>query len=505
MAEPYLSEEVLPKALKLLRRPCDYGLYEDYYEGRHRLAFASEKYRNAFGRLFRCFRVNLCPPCIDAVADRLTITGFEVDVEDTEPQESARPTDQRRRQQELRDAADADVHEQHVRQAWKANLMQVVAGCIHLRALRDGDAYAIVWPDPEDVKRPLIYAQECHSVRVSYDPERPGKIRWAVKAWRDEDSVQSGSGAALWRLTLYYADRIEKYVTSSKHDRLPTRPGAFEPLDVPGELWPLPNPYERVPVFHWANNACTGEHGASELRDVIPVQDALNKAIMDQMAAMEFVALPQRWATGIEVETGEDGKPIPPFTPGVDRLWTTGSTEVKFGEFSQADLAKFGVVINDFRMDIARISGTPLHYFALMTDPPSGEALKALEARLVRKVEDRQIAFGAVWADLIRFCHIIQQHPPEVQFTTVWEDPAPRSEKEHAETLLLKKSLGVPKKQLLREAGYTEEQIDEFEAEAEEEGVNVAGALLRQLDRGQMAENGQQGDGGGQAAGGGGY
>jgi SPP1 Gp6-like portal protein len=507
VAEPYISEEVLPKALKLLKVECDYGLYEDYYEGRHRLAFASEKFRNAFGRLFRCFRANLCPPVVDAVADRLAITGFEVDVEDTEPQEGARPADVRRRRRELREAAQAQVHEQHIRQVWKANRMDYNAGRVHLQALRDGDAYVIVWPDPDDAKRPLIYAQDCKRVRVSYDPERPGQIRWAVKAWRDEDSIHPKDMAcgvrasARYRLTLYYADRIEKYITKTRHQQFPDRMSAFEPLEVPGEAWPLPNPYERVPVFHFANNASTGESGASELRDVIPLQDALNKGIMDLMAAMEFVALPQRWATGIEVTYDENGKPISPFTAGVDKLWMVGSTDVKFGDFTQADLSQFSGVINDFRMDIARISGVPLHYFALLTDPPSGEALKALEARLVKKSLDRQRAFGSVWADLVRFCHRIQGHPEEIQFRAVWEDPAPHSEREHAETLLLKKQLGVPRRQLLREAGYSEEQIEEFDVERQEEGADVASGLLGQLDRGEMTGRGVPGDGGTNGAG----
>lgn len=509
MAEPYITEEVFPKALALLRAECDYALYEDYYEGRHRLAFASEKFRNAFGRLFRCFRANVCPPVVDAVADRLVITGFEVDVEDQEAAArvaEARPAEQRRHRQEARLAAQADVHEQHIRQVWKHNRMDYNAGRVHLQALRDGDAYVIVWPDPDDPKRPLIYHQDCKRIRVWYDPDRPGRIVWAVKAWRDVDSIDPKDiacgvrASARYRLTLYYADRIEKYVTKTKHQQLPERVSAFEPLEVPGEPWPLPNPYGRVPVFHFANNASTGESGASELRDVIPLQDALNKALMDMMAAMEFVALPQRWATGLEIQYDDDGKPIPPFTPGVDRLWTTGSTEVKFGEFAQSDLRQFSDVINDFRMDIARISGTPLHYFALMTDPPSGEALKALEARLVRKCRDRQLAFGAVWADLVRFCHVIQGHPEEVQFRAVWEDPAPRSEKEHAETLLLKRQLGVPLRQLQRELGYSEEQIDEFDIEREEEGADVAATVLGQLDRGEMAARGVQGDGGANGA-----
>ena len=38
-----------------------YDKTERYYRGDHNLAFASEKFQNTFGTLFREFALNLCP------------------------------------------------------------------------------------------------------------------------------------------------------------------------------------------------------------------------------------------------------------------------------------------------------------------------------------------------------------------------------------------------------------------------------------------------------------
>src|SRR5438309_9404226 len=56
-----------------------YAKTERYYDGNHNLAFATEKFQNAFGTLFREFALNLCPVICDAVRDKLRITGFSVE------------------------------------------------------------------------------------------------------------------------------------------------------------------------------------------------------------------------------------------------------------------------------------------------------------------------------------------------------------------------------------------------------------------------------------------
>src|SRR3982751_4935907 len=52
---------------------------ERYYKGEHDLGFATEKFQNTFGTLFREFALNLCPVICDAVRDKLRVTGFSVE------------------------------------------------------------------------------------------------------------------------------------------------------------------------------------------------------------------------------------------------------------------------------------------------------------------------------------------------------------------------------------------------------------------------------------------
>src|SRR5438874_13682478 len=56
-----------------------YSRPERYYRGDHDLRFATEKFQNAFGLLFREFAMNLCPAIVDAVKGKLIVTGFGVE------------------------------------------------------------------------------------------------------------------------------------------------------------------------------------------------------------------------------------------------------------------------------------------------------------------------------------------------------------------------------------------------------------------------------------------
>lgn len=429
-------------------RLLDYALANDYYYGRHRLAFATEKFRSAFGSLLRAFADNLCPTIVDTVADRLQVTGFS----------SGQTGD---------DEFAADI--------WRSNRMDRRAGEVHTEALKTGDAYVIVWPDAQGM--PRIYPQAAGLCTVQYDADNPDVLLKAAKLWRDN--------AQRWRMTLYYPDRLEKYASlPDKNTDFPNGPGMFIPFEVPGEIWPLPNPYDRVPVFHFANNAFTGMFGRSELADVIPLQDAQNKAVADMLVAMEFVALPQRWVTGIELEYDETtGRLKQPFVPGVDRIWTVTAPDAQFGQFPGADLTQFVTVQEAFRVEIARVSRTPLHHLMpTATAFPSGEAMKTAEQPLLSKVRDRQIAWGNVWEDVMGLALKMVGHETAI-LSCDWLDVTPRNEKDLIDTLLLKKQIGVSDKQLLREAGYTAEQIEQFAEERVTETEAVAETMLAAFDR----------------------
>lgn len=422
-----------------------YAKLTRYYNGDHDLCFATEKFRNAFGSLFREFAFNLCAAIVDAVRDKLQITEFGVDTGDIAAAEEAWAI-------------------------WTANRMNVRSGEIHKEACKTGDAYAIVWPGASG--KVTIYPNRADNCTVQYDAEVPGRVLWAAKHWQTADKR--------FRLNMYYADRIERYITASKADPSPMLPDslvpnsqrpekfytlpdakAFTPFDTDGKSV-IANPYGIVPVFHFANNAGIGSEGVSELANAIPIQDALNKSVLDMIVAMEFASYRQRWAAGIEIEFDEaTGNPIPPFKAGIERLWIAEGGDAKFGDFQQTDLSQFLAVKEGFCMDLAAVTGTPPWYFmqGLSGGFPSGEALRKSEMRFVNKVRDRQASFGQVWDDLIAFALRIENKGGDGRLFTAWEDPAPVSETENLNNLLLKKELGATDEQLLMEAGYGEADI----------------------------------------------
>lgn len=449
-----------------------YALRCAYYDGNHRLAFATEKFRNAFGHLFRELADNLCPTVVDAVADRMVIQGFrtnkaKIEIQEVQTPEPSTPPPPPGPQpdgtvipppQPKMRAVTIDPLAKQAWDLWEQMEMDTVANQVHTEMLKAGDAFAIVWVDAAYNVR--VYPQEARCMAVMYDPDDDRKIVKAAKFWQDETTLKL-------RINLYYADSIEKYVS-----REPVRAQVMYGLGDSANLKPdnfllydspVRNPWGVVPVFHFVNKA-QSRKGSSELDDVIPLQDALNKSLCDMLVGMEFQAYRQRWATGIEVEVDEQtGKPVnPPFNVGADRMMTSPNESAKFGDFSQADLNQFIMVQDSFRHEIARVSGTPLHYFFMTNrDFPSGEALKSAEVRFTKKVRDRINTAEDVWENIMTLALKMEgtSVPDDLDLDPTWAIETSRSDSEIMDVLLKKKALGVSITQLLREAGYDEDDI----------------------------------------------
>ena len=379
-------KEHLDEAIQNFRASAGrYSKTERYYRGDHDLAFATEKFANTFGSLFREFALNLCPAVCDAVRDKLRITGFGPHA--------------------LNDELD---------RIWHRNRMNIRAGEVLREAVTNGDAYAIVWPD--EGGGAAIHPQRAAACTVVYDAERPGRLLRAAKYWRTADRHT--------RLNIFYPDRIDRYITSRPGEGYLPDAREFIPFEgAAGEGGhTLANPFGMVPVFHFANNADIGAFGRSELDTAIPVQDGLNKAVLDMLVAMEFCAYRQRWVAGIEIQYDNDGKPVAPFKAGVDHLWITENPNARFGDFETVDLDQFLKVKDSFRIDIASVTGTPMYYLLPHSGGfPSGEALKKAETRFIAKVRDRQAAFGQTWSDVMAFALRLEGHGENRVIRTRWK------------------------------------------------------------------------------------
>ena len=443
---------------KLDARRVGYTTYRNYYSGAHPPLVAPDKTRSAFGAFYDPGPDNLCAAVVDALVERLELTGFSVEGRATEGKpEVDRP----------RDAGD-DAWD-----LWNANRMDLRAGEVHLGAVRDGDAYVIVWDDPRRPGTPVIHPNPADLVTVVYDDEMPGRIVVAVKRWTRKDGKT--------RVNVYYPDRIEKYV--SRTTTAPARLSLYERAEDD-----VLNPYGVVPVFHFANNAPIGMFGVSELVNAIPSQRRLNKTLADLDIAREIVALVQRWVSGVEI-------PIDPLTGkpadlklAWERLLIMADPQARAGTMQGADLSSFFRAIDDARLSIARNTGTPLHYMLLQNDPPSGKALQTLEARFVKKCRARQTAFGNTWEDAMALALLIAGRGDDtIRLSAQWANPAPTDAKAEAETAEIKARIGVPREQLLKELGYTDKQIATWQAQTGRRGRGDAAGLLAALEEQERA------------------
>lgn len=437
---------------QITARAPAYKLARDYYDGRHRLAFATEKFRQAFAGLFHAFALNLTAPVVDAVHERVRIEGWG-----------------------LTDGTDeaADGAPLEASALWSMDQLGMMASEVHREALVTGDGYVIVWPGLDG--GPVWHPQVAEEMVCRYDPERPGRITFAAKAW-----VSAETGRA--RLTLYYPDRLERYATAGKVGAgLPEGIETFEPYADHQGAPVVPNPWGVVPVFHLPNRAGVGRRGSPEHVQAIPVQDALNKTVLDLIVGGEFQSLPQRWATGLELPTDANGEPVAP-KAGPGRLWSYPDPEARFGQFEAADLRQLLEVKGDFSSDVARVTGTPLHRFMLVGDGnwPSGEALKTAEAPLVAKVETRTEVWGAVWGWAMGLALRMAQLPADRPLRPVWRSPASRSQLEDVTVAEAKVRLGVTREQALVELGYSREEAAAMVSASEEERARAVdrGAIL---------------------------
>ena len=152
-------------ALKNFRTSSDrYRKAERYYKGDHDLAFATEKFKNAFGSMFREFALNLCPAVCDAVRDKLKVREFRV-----EQGGGTLSTDAWR--------------------IWQTNRMGRRSGEVHKEAVKNGDAYVIVWPNARG--EVTIYPNKAGMCTAVYDEETPGRVLWAAKHWRTPDKTRA--------------------------------------------------------------------------------------------------------------------------------------------------------------------------------------------------------------------------------------------------------------------------------------------------------------------------
>ena len=426
------------------------GIYKtlwQYYDGDHPLVYTNKRLEEIFAGLDAKFIENWCAVVIDSIADRVILSGF---------------------------TAGDDGTTQKLDSLWDSVELNLEADDAHLCTFVTGEAFLIVWPDEDNQVQ--AYYNDSRLCHVFYDAENPRKKSFAAKWWDDVDGYR--------RLTLYYPDRLEYYKSNKKAENISSAK-AFQPDE---EMPTAPNPYGEIPVFHFRTERRTIK---SELANAIPLQNGINKLLLDMMVAAEFGALKQKWVISNAEILGK-------LKNAPNEIWSLPAgdgigQQTQVGEFAATDLSNYLAAIDKLALAIGIITRTPKHYFFAQGGDPSGESLIAMEAPLNKKAQDRIARLTSTWRKVAQFALLIQGVAiPETEITPVFEKPETVQPRTQAEIREIGARTGIPLVTLLRDEGWSEDQIRQMEDDKVQEQAaaqtGLAGALVeaqRRFDQGQ--------------------
>jgi hypothetical protein len=414
----------------ILNRKDGYTRAETYYEGTQPEVFLNQRWFKLFQKNQSDFRFNFSKTVVDAVLNRL-----EIDQIETSSPEADAYMAQLLEQSDIK----LDINE------------------IHRNTLIYGDSYAMVWPD-ETGKLAIDYNSPLTTV-VIYDQENPRKKLFAAKMWQYADYNTKEI-----HLNLYYPDRIEKYVGYGEIENMGTPQGANFILTET-----IVNPWNEVPVFHFRTHK---PYGRPEHADAFGPQDAINKLVNTHMLTVDYQGAPQRYAltTGGNVAEMDDfsegdtaRENIGALKNGPGELWYLQGVQT-VGQFPAAEPKTFTEPVNEFVNQMAAITSTPTHYFQKGTYVSSGQALRAAEAPLVKKVKNRQLALESTWRDLFLFMLKIEGITAVIDID--WAEAEIVDEVDQWDVAVRKKSVGMPLEQILLELGYDPELATQISAES---------------------------------------
>ncbi len=310
-------------------------------------------------------------------------------------------------------------------------------------ALGLGSSYAIVW-DRTGRAAPKVSIESASQVILDVDPGSR-ETTAAFKRW---------SVGGMTQARLYLPDAVIPFTADGENAAAGWREGSH-----------VKNPLGVVPVVEFRNATRLLGPGVSEIEDLKPLVDALNKILADLMVGSEYYARPRRWATGVELETDDDGNPKNPFPEG-DRMMISEAVEARFGSLPAADLASYEAATKILTSQIMAVSALPAHYLGSLTgQSPGADGLRAAEAALAARAEAKQSLFGRPVEAIGRLMVGIRTDtdPDAHEVAVRWADPATRSVAQEADAVVKLHAEGLlPTDYALARLGYDADQIAEI-------------------------------------------
>lgn len=421
--------------LALAAKQKPYSTLFAYYEGNQPLTYMnSSRLRKIFEGLDGYFAQNWCSVVIDACRDRINLRNIEV-------KGAAKDT---------------------WTMLWNKSQIFTESDDVHEAELIIGESFVICWRDEQGVME--AYFNDPRMCHIFYDEEFPRVKKYAAKWFVDADKRL--------RLTLYYPDRLEYYISKGKAaDTMDWR--AFEELQ-PSEK----NPFGEIPVFHFRKS----KNIRSDLANVVPIQNAVNKLVSDMMVAAEFGAFKQRYVIS---NTDVQGK----LRNSPDEIWDLPAgdgmgQQTVAGQFDATPLSNYLEGIDKQVTAISSITRTPKHYFFQISSNTSGEALIAMESSINHKAQDRIDRYMPEWVNvtqfMLRFSGFAEITPNDI--SVVFDHPETIQPQTTAQSRQMNVNAGMSLTTVWREEGKSDEWIAQAwkdkEADAERTEATLGQMML---------------------------
>lgn len=422
--------------------------FDRYFRGDQPLAYASPEWREFHDRRFDRFADNWCGVVASSPAERLRCNGIRL-------------------------GSDTDVisgDERLLARDWDVNDLDAQSSQGFLESVIAKRSFALVWWSGNDDEPVEITWEHPDDMIVAY---RPGSRRHrvaALKTWVEEDvelaTLYTPDGIWKWSRPWPartsggqangYAPGAEGFFGRNP-GREPDAANPWQPREIAGESWPLPNPLGSVPVVEFPNRPMLGGEPLSDIEGTIAMQDAVNLLWAYLFGAADFASLPAR------VVMGQDPPKVPVLDSGgqmvgeqpVDQetlrhgrmLWLTGQNTT-IGKWDPANLDTFTNVINRCVRHVAAQTRTPLHYIVGEMNNVNGDTLVALETGLVKKVEEAQLFMGPALREMFRLAALVRGDTALASAVRsgriLWADPQTRTQAQASDAAIKDRQVGLP-------------------------------------------------------------
>jgi len=190
----------------------------------------------------------------------------------------------------------------------------------------------------------------------------------------------------------------------------------------------------RVLVAQLPNNPRSGDpYGRTEItRAVRSYTDSAMRTLLGAEIAREFYSAPQRYILGADEDlfTDSDGKPLDAWSVYQGRILGVPANQdgqmPQVGQFNANDTRPYFEQIKAYAQLMAAETAIPASYLGYQTDnPASADAIRQMEARLVKRAERRQRQFGRTWSEVAKLALLVRDGsvPIEAQeIRPIWRD-----------------------------------------------------------------------------------